>query len=161
MKKKYILFGVILVLLILAVTFIFSNNVLINDKFNVGSVFLDLPNGYHLDSSSIRHTNEYSTVNITNGKNVISIYEYNDDDLSRHIYDYANVKRRENHTLSYSNITINNIDVQKSIDNNNTRIVHYWFLYENKVYDICTWTSDSDFEDNVNLMINSITDSIV
>lgn len=152
MNKKNIFIGVIIIFLILSSLLIIS----INDKFNVGSTYLDLPKGYQVDSSSIAHTYEYSTVNITNGENVISIYKYNDGDLSSHIDSYTNVKNRENHTLIFSNITINNINVEKSVDKNNSHIVHYWFLYDDNVYDIGTWDYDSYFDENVHLMINSI-----
>ena len=126
----------------------------------MGNAFFDLPNDYQMASTSIKHTKDYVSINITNKKNTISILEYKDDNLEKYFQNYYNKKINISDSLEITNLTINNITVRRSIDTLDNNFIHYWFINNGKVYEIYTWNADEDFDKNVEFMINSMSFSI-
>lgn len=156
MNEKRIVFGIILLIIILGVLAFIFNGFSFSNSCNVGEAFFDLPSNYQLDSTAIQHKEGYVVVNITNGKNIISIIEYEDGDLEEVFQNYSNKRNNENYSLEVSNLTIDNNLVIKSVKYTDYKNVHYWFAKNGRVYEIFSWDTDENFEKNVEFMIKSI-----
>lgn len=160
MDTKKIVYGIILLIILLfALAFVF-NGFSFSNHCNVGNAFFDLPNGYQMHFTSIHHNDDCVSVNITNGKNTVSIVEYKYENLDNVLQKYYFGKSKENHPLEISNLTINNIPVIKSVDTEDNKIVHYWFSNNGKVYNIYSWDGNKDFDKDAEFMINSMSSSI-
>ena len=68
---------------------------------------------------------------------------------------YVENNARNNLTLTLSNLTVGQHTVQKSVMDNNTEIVHYWFDFNGKVYEIYTRSANSNTDDVITELINS------
>lgn len=148
MNKKGIIYILIIILImlvaIIGVMGYFHNHI------KVGDAYFTLPEGYKCVANG-----EYT--NITNDNNEYIILDYNNtNDLKKVINDY--VKYNEDHNLSLSlyNITIGEYTVYKSIMNNDTQIVHYWFIYNDQTYQIYTRSANSNSEKIISDLISSV-----
>lgn len=159
-NKKIFLLLIAFIMCLGVSAFIFSGFSL-SDNCNVGDAFFEMPKNYQLDSNSINHTDDYVSLNITNGNNIISIVEYKDNKIDDYIQNYQNRKSIENHSVETSTLKLGNDVVKKSVDTVDSNNVHYWVIKYNKVYEIYTWTADSNFDNVVKLIIGSLSTSFI
>lgn len=148
MNKKFIIIPIV-ILIILSIGLLkfteFSEQPLI-----VEDITLNMPNGYHQGDLT-----KDGMVNITNGTNYIFVTSYNDTNITGYVNAYANERQAENQTVTTSKLTINNILVYKSV-NNNLGYHHYWFINGDKVYTIFNWDKNPNIGEIVNEMISSM-----
>lgn len=147
MNKKIIY--ILIIILILLVSFIgvftyFQNTI------KVGEAYFTLPEGYECVANG-------AYTNITNDKNEYIILSYNDtNDVKKVVNDYIKYNNNHNLSISLSNSNIGEYTVYKSTMENNTGIVHYWFVYNNKVYQIYTHSANSNVEKIICDLISSV-----
>lgn len=145
MNKKVIIAAI---LIILVAIFVFSalpvtkNS---NVQSNASDSNFKIPNGY-----SEGKTNDLGAKNYTKDNKSIFIGESYGKRAEAYALDYQN--KSDNESLIIKNYTLNNIRVY-TIENNNT--IHYWFVKDNKTYDIYTWDGNKDIELFVNNTIKS------
>ena len=146
MNRKVML-GIILILLV--AFFVFNAFFVTNDSNTLAHTNdsnFKLPDGY-----SEGKINELGAKNYTKENESIFISESNGERAEAYALEYQN-NINENGSIIVKNYTINNIRVF-TIENNNT--IHYWFVKDNKTYDIYTWDGNNDIELFVNNTIKS------
>lgn len=144
------------VIIILCVSFIiyhvnYSNN---KDSVKIDHTYFTLPNGYYKLNSGDNF------LNITNGTTELYLYCFNDSDIIGHVENYTKMKNKDNITIEKSQFTINNTEVYKSYVKNETQVCHYWFVNDNKVYEMFTWHATPNTDKIVEKMVGSIHTSI-
>ena len=141
--------GIIVILVIIIAIMGFSMLTSSGNQVNIENTIFDIPSGFHQgEMSKLNH------VNLTNGKESIFIYKCSGNDIEQIIEEYEDYKKSENDSVSTSNFTVNNTIVYKSTINN-TKTVHYWFEYGDKVYSIYTWGVQGDIDEIVSNIIKS------
>lgn len=134
MEKKFVMIGVIIIIAIILVGGYFALNGSFAEKIEVGSVHFNMPKGYHIDQN--QSTND--DVVITNGSNILHLSSYDEKYITPFIESYVNYATKMNQSVSNSTLKINDILVYK-FQNSDTRDIHEWFVYNDKVYSIFGW----------------------
>lgn len=145
-KKIIIISGVILLVLLLSFCFIYTFNTV-----RIDGTYFNVPNGYQIDD-------EGDYINLTSGTNYICLVkEVKNDDVNKLIKEYVNSKKvKENDTISVSSFKVDNLNVYKSISNNNDKTVHYWFVKYGKSYELFTWVANSNSDKIVSDLIKTM-----
>lgn len=151
MKSKSILIIIIVVILAIIGVMAFTSSTNDGSQVKVGDATFKMPSGFHEGAS-----NSAGDVNITNGYDTVFIKEHNTNNITQVIKEYKKYKHKENRTVKITNSTINNIPVYKSDVKNESYTIHYWFVYNDKVYSIYTWGGDSNFDSIATDLINSL-----
>lgn len=138
-KKSYLIIIIIIVIILILGFCIYSD--LFNQKIKVGTTNFNMPNGYHEGA-----LNEFGAINITNGTNSIFLFENNDDDIIKYVNSYEEHINDLNQTMDIINFTIDNIQIFKTNNKDNPTTVHYWFVKNNKTYDIYTWEGNEEID---------------
>ena len=86
----------------------------------------------------------------------MKIVKYNDNNVKKHVNDYKSYKEKSNYSISVSNFTVNNITIYKSNIVNDTNYLHYWFVYEGKVYSISTEDGNKNMDSIITELVRSI-----
>lgn len=147
MKKKLFLITIAMVFLI------FSSCAYagwFDSKIKVGDTDFKLPDGYHEGKM-----NKFGAVNITNGTNSIFLFEQDDANIQKYINNYKKEIQKQNQSMTIKNFTIDNIVIYKTNNNNNPNTIHYWFVKNNKTYDVYTWDGNKDMDSIVINLIKS------
>ena len=118
------------------------------NNIKVGDATFTLPEGYKCVANG-----KYA--NITNGNGYIILQCNESSNIAQVMDSYVKNNNEHNLSLSMSNLTLGKYTVYKSVMDNNTQIVHYWFNYDNKVYEIYTRSADSNTDSIVKNLINS------
>lgn len=152
MNKKYVLMILIIVILILIIGFlIYSPNFINQSKtINVGNSNFTMPEGYHMGEK-----NKFGAVSITNGSNSIFLLENEGTDVQGYIHSYEKILMGKNETMNVTIFNIDNMEIYKAISLNNTNNIHYFFIKNNKTYDIYTWDGNSNMDSTVIKLIGS------
>ena len=149
MKKKTIIIVILSIILIIIaglVVFSYSHN---NNTIKVGQTNFNIPEGY----AEVYTKN--NSANIIKGKNSIGIACYNDTNIKEHVDNYTLMKKNESINIETSEFNINNIKVFKSSAENDNSTIHYWFISNNNVYEICSWNGDSNTDNIARGLIES------
>ena len=120
-----------------------------DSTFSVGDGEFNMPKGYHEGIM-----NNLGAVNITNGKNTVFLYEYGDDDVMSHIKEYKDLDSNKNRPIEIVNITFDGIKIYKT-DMDGSKKTHYWFVKNDKTYDVYTWENNFDMDGIVRDLIKS------
>ncbi len=149
MNKKIVI-GIIIV--ILAVIGFLTLNELTDDNngVKVGNTNFILPDGY-----SVSKFIKLGDANITNGTNSIGIIERNGSNIQKYIDDYVEKNNNRNYTTKINKVNTGNIEVYKSKISENNETFHYWFINNDKVYEIFTWDGNNQTDDVVFDLIKS------
>ena len=139
MKKKILPFSFLILLLI-----IFSGLcVYAESTFSTGSTEFNMPQGYYIGTP-----NDQDAINITDGSKSVFIYEHEDNNIEKYVNHYT----KEGQKIKPTNYTIDNTVVFKA--NNNNKI-HYWFIKNNKTYDVYIWEPNENIDSIVETLIKS------
>ena len=127
MNKKYTI--IIIVILLLFIGFA-EYSKMSNEKkvINIKGTNFTIPDKYYKSG-----LNENGDINITNGTNSLFIGHYNETKKKKHINDYFNYCTSHNQSATFSNLTIENIIVYKTVINQNN-FKTYWFEKNNQTY---------------------------
>lgn len=149
MIKKTYLIGILIIILILILGVCIVPN-LLNPPIKVGAVNFEMPEGYHEGA-----VNAFGAVNITNGVSEVFLLEHKDSNTNEYIDEYKVHINEINQTMDIINYTIDNVQVFKTDNKDSPETVHYWFVKDNKTYDIYTWDGNKDIDSIVAQFINS------
>ena len=123
------------------------------NQIKVGATSFTLPEGFY--QGSMNDANDY---NITNGYDTLFLKECGNKNISKYINEYKNYKNRgtDNKSVILNNFTVNKIVVFKSTIVNESSNFHYWFNYNNKTYSIYTLNGNSNSDNIVKNILNSL-----
>lgn len=149
LKKKLTILILILVFL-LALSFIALNFTSQDEDVKIGQIYYNLPKGYHIDG-----INEVGDITISNGYEKVYLTYYNNQNINKYINKYKQDKENKNETVIIENFTRNNTLIYKSTDIK-SEVKHYWFIKDKKTYSIYIWEKNSDIENIFNDLFDSI-----
>lgn len=141
---------IIIVILIIGVI-TFSEFGKQNTVVQIGNGEFTLPDGYMKGE-----INEFGALTLTNGTNSIYIVEKNDSDIPKYLKEYGEFIKDKNETMTFINLTIDNVDVYKTDNVDNPTTVHYWFNKNNKTYEIYSWDGNNKMDTLVVDMIKTL-----
>lgn len=147
--KSIILFVVLLFILLVGGSLIYSNY-MIKDTVKVGTAEFNLPNGYKEGE-----LNEFGAVSISNGTNTVYLSEYNSSDPQESINQYLNIKKGDNMSVYITEFDVSGSKIYKTKNLNETKNTHYWFVKDNKTYEIYSWAENPEMDNIVMEFINS------
>lgn len=147
MKKKIIIVLLIIILLVCGIFLYYNYNLFNNNIVHVGDTNFNLPPDYYEGT-----TNEYGSINITNGSSTIFISEFNDTNVTKHLLEYTNFTKDQNKTITTKKYAIDDIVFYKT-NSNNFSTVHYFFVKNNHTYDIYSWDNIKNMD---SIVINLI-----
>ena len=128
MNKKYTIVIIIIVILMF-IGFTEYTKISHDEKvINLNGTNFTIPDKYHESGS-----NKNGHINITNGTNSFFIGYYKDPYIKSHINEYFNYSSNKNQTVSFSNLTVENNLVYKTVNNQN-HVRSYWFEKNNQTY---------------------------
>lgn len=152
MEKKYIVIILLIIILIfIGVGFYTYNNSTNNQNstVKVGDLYFNMPNGY------IQGTpNKLGDVTLSNGKNPIFITYYNDTNITKYINKFNDSVEKNGETIDIKNFTTNDLLVYKATINE-SGMVNYWFIKNDKIYSIYSWSKI----DNVDIIFSELINS--
>ena len=115
------------------------------NEIMVDSFYFPIPEGY------IEGTiNNLGSINYTNGNNSIFISE--DDNLN--VEDKINSYKSHNPNITVEKYVVNDIPI-KLVNTNNANITHYFFVKDNRGYDVYTWDGNDDLKDVVDNFVSN------
>ena len=151
MNKKYIIAGIVIIIILLIIGITQFTDVSSQDNIvKVGNAVFTLPEGYKVVESN---TNE---ANISNNFNTITIKCLDDENVNQSVHRYVKFKGKDNITVNLTTLSVDGKEIQKSKLENTTDIVHYWFKDHNKVYTIYTTDANKNIDKIVFEIIKSI-----
>lgn len=151
MDKKYILLIFIFVILLILGFFIYSSNTLNrSDVIQVGTTNFTMPEGYHIGEK-----NTFGAISITNESNTIFLLENNGTNVQGYIDIYRKILIDKNESINITCFNIDNMEIYKIISLNNTQNIHYYFIKNNKTYDVYTWDGNPKMDSTVIKLIES------
>ena len=150
-KKTIALISVIAILVIIIGFLVFTQfSSPSNENYIVvGNTNFTLPEGFHVGA-----TNKLGDINITNGTCTVFISKHDSDNITTYVKGYEKSVKAQNGTITLSNVTVDNITVCKSV-NNQSGVEHFWFTKNGKVFSIYEWKNYSNFDDLVFELIRS------
>lgn len=152
MKKTSLI--ILLIIIILAVIGFLAYTTYTGSEqtVTVGSAKFALPQGYHEGSM-----NPFGATNITNGTNSIFISEYEGNNVSKHIQKYkTDLNKNNNDSFNTTELKIDNKNIYKTTNIKNKATVHYWYVNNDKTYDIYKWDGNNNMDSIVIDLINSM-----
>ena len=151
MKKKFIIIALIIIVLLILGCFIYLDFFNQSNVIKVGNSNFTIPDGYHKGE-----VNEFGALSITNGSNSIYLSENNGTDVQGYINIYGNILKEKNESINVTSLNIDNFEIFKVTSVNNTNNVHYFFINNNKTYDIYTWGSNDKLDRVIINLIESL-----
>ena len=84
---------------------------------------------------------------IANDKILLINSDINASDIDSAVSNYVKFKNQsENLSINVQKLDLDGLTVYKSVVQNNSSVVHYWFIKDNHIYEIYTPTFDSNME---------------
>lgn len=152
--KKNTMIAIIIILIILGLI-IGGGYLFFQKNIKVGDAYFSLPDGYECIANG-----KYA--NITNdNESYIIIQNYDTNDIDNVTKDYVNYNKEHNITINITKVKAGDYTVYKSAMKSNPDIVHYWYVYNNKVYEIYTRSANSQIDDIINNMIQTTQAAII
>ena len=142
MKKKNILIIIIVLIILIGV----ANFTLLNNEktVKVGDTTFSIPSGYNVGTS-----NNLGDTNITNGENSIFIKEHSTTDLHGYLTEYEKYVKSLNDTVKVTCSTVDNVNVYKVEKNNDSQVIHYFFVKNGRTYEIYVWDNNPNLDNLV------------
>ena len=147
-KNNYIILIILGILIV--VGYAYLNNPFEPETVEIGDLKFTLPSGYHEQK-----TNQTGEVIIANGENKITLVKYDDKNASSHITKYEKYLKTKNQTMKLDKTKVDNTTVYKSTMKQNPKVIHYWFVKNNKTYSIYTSNANDNTESDINYLIKS------
>jgi|GEM_PF-5165060 len=154
MNFKKILLCVIIVLIIVAGIGIFYDSFIATKEFKLGDTYFNMPSGFHQEGCET--TDKYDLTNISDGKCVIGMYEYRNNNITNIMNHYVSEKNKDNYSVQIVNSTVNGIVIHKSVILNDISNVHYWFVYNDIGYEFYTWDANNDTDNIVANLVKTM-----
>ena len=147
LKKKLAIILIIIIIVVGAIILYTSSS----QQIKVGDAYFNVPNGYQAQNVSDK------LVRLVSDDKVLYINgNINESNIDKAVSDYVNFKNRsENTSVMVSDLNENGYNFHKSIAVTNSSIVHYWFIKENKIYEIYTSTADSNTDKLISSIVNT------
>ena len=109
-----------------------------------------MPEGYHIGEK-----NTFGAISITNESNTIFLLENNGTNVQGYIDIYRKILIDKNESINITCFNIDNMEIYKIISLNNTQNIHYYFIKNNKTYDVYTWDGNPKMDSTVIKLIES------
>lgn len=149
MNKKFVLFIFCVLILSFSGGSVFSLES--NSTLNLTNMGFEIPDGYYEGS-----LNNLGAINITNGSSSIFILEYDDANAMKYVNHYKNeIINNKHQKMDLLTFTIDDVIVYEADIKNNPLKIHYWFVKDNKTYDVYTWDGNKDIYNFIEKMIQS------
>ena len=113
-------------------------------------MYFPIPEGYTEGAM-----NNLGSFNYTNGNSSIFITQDDNLTVKDKVNKYTDYLEINNQKATVENYVVNDITIYKLINTNNTNIIHYWFVKDNKCYDVYTWDGNADIDTVVNNFVNT------
>lgn len=150
MNKKIIAIIVILISILVAGFFFYTQNTV-----KVGNSYFTVPEGYHV-------IDEGDYINLTSESNYMCLVKkVADDNINNSIEKYKDNKVSGNDTLNFSKFTAGDVEVTKSVSNKNQNVFHYWFVKDGKTYEAFTWSGNSNSDNLLKNLINTMKPAVI
>jgi len=149
MKNKL---KIVLILLLVVIIFMSCLFYIEHTQVKIGNSYFNLPIGCSENKIDENH------INITNGNIslILSEYSSNNTDVKKTVKYYMDSKKNESLDCELDEKIINNNPTYKTTILNNTNIVHYWFIKNDKIYEIATHDGNSKTDSIVTEIITSM-----
>lgn len=148
-KSKILIIVIIIVVALFAIFF----NPITNPTDNfikVGDATFDLPNEYHENKT------DSGELSITDGSHSIYFKEYNDSNITDYVLGYENFKLEKGYNSTITNFTIDGTQIYKLTVPSEPGNTQYWFIHNDKVYSIYSWTYTPEIDSIVINLIKSV-----
>ena len=119
-----------------------------NNEIQIKNIFIKIPNGFQEVLSK-------ADTKISNNSVSINFKVYENNKIKDCIEDYKIKKYNDNLSVTFSKFETKDLTIYKTIINEHTNIVHFWFSYLQDVYDIYTWNANK----NINSIILNLLES--
>lgn len=152
MEKKSLLSIILIILLLLVIGYFIYGEIGEKNRTNeiqIADVNFALPTGY-----SATGLNNLGDLIISDGKDKIYMTIYDTNHVEDYMGDYNNNRKQANETVSFSNLTINNVHVYKATTN--TGATRFWFVKNDQTYIIYTLTKNKNIDDIISKLIKSM-----
>ena len=148
MDKKILGIIIILTIIVGAFILVYETNY-VHNSVKVGNTYFTLPYGYH-------EVNTNGHINITDGNTPMGLGVHEDSDIDKYIDKYIKLNEKKNVSVKIHEFKVNDVIIHKSLVENNTRVIHYWFINDGKVYEFYTWFGNSKTDEVVSDLIKSM-----
>ncbi|WP_296888431.1 hypothetical protein [uncultured Methanobrevibacter sp.] len=139
-KKKAIILILIFILIVIG-AFVFYESSL-SQKVKVGDSYFTIPKEFQKEDIS-----DNLVRFIANDKILFINSDINASDIDSAVSNYVKFKNQsENLSINVQKLDLDGLTVYKSVVQNNSSVVHYWFIKDNHIYEIYTPTFDSNME---------------
>lgn len=141
----------ILIIIVFIIGIAIAINTIVTASANsieVNGTHFTLPEGYKCTAND-----KYAI--ITNGAEKLNINCYDTTDIQNLTDSYVDYNAKHNLSITITTSNIDNTEIYKSTMDSNPKIIHYWFVHNNKVYHIYSQTATSNTENVVNSLIKS------
>ena len=148
-KSIYVILIIVVMLLVFGFTSL-NNLSNLDPTVKFGNVEFTLPDNYYK-----KDTTDSGNVVITDGDKEITILRYDDKNVKNHIQKYEDYVKSKNQTIKLKDFKAGGMQVYKSTINENSKVIHYWFVKNGKTYSIYTSNADKNTGDIILNMIKS------
>lgn len=147
-QKKLLIIIPIVIVLLLAIGFIYSENIINFNTATVATSSFNIPNGY----SEVNHTDDKITIKSNDNELVVC-------ELSSDVLDTYLKKHKDEYDISVADSNINDISAKKTtaIDKKSGVKIHiYWFAKNNKNYFIKVKPDDSSSQKAMQYVVKTL-----
>ena len=135
-RKKWILIILAVILILIGSFAIYESN--FSQKVKVGESYFTIPSEFQKENVSTDLVRF-----ISNDKIFFINSNVNATNIDSAVSNYINYKNQtENMTIEVNKLNVDGIEIHKSIVQDNSSVVHYWFNKNNHNYEIYTPTAD-------------------
>ena len=150
MKREFLFPILIIILMLFCIMITSSVDFFDSDQgTSLESIYFPLPEGYSEGAIS-----DSSSLNYTNGNSSIIISQDDNLNIENKVNNYKNYLENNYQDANIENYVVNNVSIYKIVNNNYTSIAHYWFVKDNKSYEIYTQDGNNDIETIINNFVS-------
>lgn len=106
--------------------------------FKIGKIFFYYPKNFYQIN--------FNPISISNDKYTISFLYHPNSNIDACLNNYLKMKQNDGFSVYFTKSAIKNIVLYKSTILNYENTVHFWFEYDDDVYEIYSWNGDSTLE---------------
>lgn len=147
-RKIWAIIIIVIIIICISVYMLTSNSV---EHVQINGTDFSVPSNYNIQKQS------ENLVKCSLDGNFFCINsDVNGSNISDVVSSYTKFRNETLNTpIHVSHITDNGLDYFKAVVENDTRVVHYWFTIEGKIYEIYTATGDSNTDKLIQEVIKS------